>query len=182
MYSKHICWGSALLYDQVLCCRADPLHCVSMTCNATTMHHSSWQACPLSSGKSGEHTVDLGDLGVEIPVVLCSVMLGHGYRCSFIEAWSYWVVTFRFFFPLDLTSDSCVWSGSVKPPGGAKQLLVGRGESQKAPPKKWILHGIFLPKTNSPESDGSIRSGLCNRCYDVMINVLLAKLQPRWLI
>lgn len=32
-----------LCYGRVLCCKADPLHCVTGTCNATTMHHSSGQ-------------------------------------------------------------------------------------------------------------------------------------------
>lgn len=32
-----------LCHGQVLCCKADPLHCVTRTCNATTMHHSSGQ-------------------------------------------------------------------------------------------------------------------------------------------
>lgn len=135
MYRKSICWGSELLYDQVLCCRADPLHCVSMTCNATTMHHSSWQACPLSSGKSGKHTVDLGDLGVEIPVVLCGFMLGR-YRCSFIEAWSYWVVTFRSFFhsvwPLTRVWDHDPWSNHQ----GVLNNCSRRGEITKSKKKK----------------------------------------------
>lgn len=116
------------------------------------MHHSSWQACPLSSGKSGENTVNLGDLGVQIPVVLCAVMLGHGYRCSFIEAWSYWVVTFRSFFH-SIWPLTRVWSGSVvKPPGCAKQLLVERGvtKSQKKRNGSSTVYFCQRPVLQSP--------------------------------
>lgn len=39
-----------LLHYQALYCRADPLHSVSRTCNATTMHYSSGQHIPCPSG------------------------------------------------------------------------------------------------------------------------------------
>ena len=153
-----LCWGPGL------CCRADPLHWLSLKCNATTMHHSPEQHVHTHTG----HTLWV----VVFPTAFLWFKLLNDAFSTHADLWH-------------------VSSGSViQPAGCANWLLLDRRTHTHTHTHTHTLtktHTRVVDKAwenVDPPYFSSlviinpplIQQLLCNRCYNARVNLMLIRI------